>query len=713
MMTRLTARAALTAALGILTGCADEPRYPGPRSPEAAASGFQISDKFEVEIFAAEPYVADPVSMAFDESGRAFVVEMHDYPDPPPEGQGRSRIRMLEDTDWDGRVDTSYVFAEGLSEATSVLPWKGGLLVTAAPDILYLKDTDGDRRADQKEVLFTGFFTGNSEAQITNLRYGVDNWIYAANTGNPGEITYTGRPDAPPLSVRGADFRFRLDRGEFGRATGYAQFGQDFDDFGHRFVTQNTIHVRNIVLPEPYLSRNPYLPSPVGRAEISDHDLTMYQLTPPPYWRAVRTERRNEKYQASGLDRVEYAEDHFTGSSGGTVYAGDTFGEGYYGNLFTGDVAGNLVHRDVLRPEGATFVASRAPEEQDREFLASEDPWFRPASLAVGPDGNLYVVDMYRQHIETPLSIPEDLKADMDFYAGSDMGRIYRIVPKGAERRAERPNLRQASTQELVGSLAHPNRWWRLTAQRLVVERQDRSAVPHLQRLLESETPQTRLHALYAMEGLGALDADIVGRMLGDEHPGVREHAIRLAEHYPSLLPHIVRAVDDPSPRVAFQAALSLGEFEGANVRDALASVAAERGGDEWFRKAVLSSEVGSSVEMLEALARRGFFDEETKGKRAFVAGLSAVIGTRNEGDEVARLLSAHTGTGQEAWQLAGLRGLAEGAERTESPRLSARAEEQLRQLQASASAEVQEAARAVVANMNEAAKRDTMKEQT
>src|SRR3546814_851221 len=204
---------------------------------------------------------------------------MEDYPFKPEPGKAKGRIRLLEDSNGDGKMDKAILFADSLSEATSVLPWKDGLLVTAAPYILFLKDTTGDGRADAREVLFSGFFENNSEAQITNLRFGVDNWIYASNNGQPGEIRFARKPDAPPVSLSGSDFRFRLGRGVFEAETGSAQFGQTFDDWGHRFMTQNTIHLQQAVIPGRYLHRHLYLRYDRAVVDISDHVFHDRKLT--------------------------------------------------------------------------------------------------------------------------------------------------------------------------------------------------------------------------------------------------------------------------------------------------------------------------------------------------------------------------------------------------------------------------------------------------
>jgi putative membrane-bound dehydrogenase-like protein len=650
-----------------------EKRYAPPLSPEESLNHFQLRDGFQIKLFASEPQVMDPVEMVFDEEGNAFVVEMPDYPFKPESGKGTGRINVLQDTDGDGKVDKATVFADSILDATCLLPWKGGLLVTAAPNILYLRDTDGDFRADTREVLFTGFFDDNSEAQITSLSYGVDNWIYAANNGQAGTVHFNGKTDAPSLDMAGCDFRFRLDRGEFELETGNAQFGLAIDDWGHRFITQNTLHIRQVVIPWRYLHRHPNLRSTSPLVNISNHDLEMFQITPPPYWRAERTRRRQKQYAEEHLDRVEYAEDHFTGSSGGMVYGGDAFPGEYYGNVFTGDVSGNLVHRDVLTSNDTTpvYVAKRDPGETNREFLASSDSWFRPASFAVGPDGSLYVVDMYRQHIETPVSIPEDLKADMDFLKGSDRGRIYRIAPVNFDSgKTSAPKLREKSSADLVKLLSHANRWWRQHAQRLLVERQDASVVPALEKVFtEHPDPRTRLHAFYTLEGLNALNPALVSRAIKDPHEGVRTHGLILAERYHELLPDVLRALQDSSIQVVLQATLSAGQFTDSKVSGELAKAVERNGKDPWIQMAVLSSIPGSSRDLVDNLAKDGFFKEPDDWKATFLEDFSFTIGKSNKPGNVEYLVDfvKRPTVLNAAWRLAALKGVSKGLEKAGS----------------------------------------------
>jgi putative membrane-bound dehydrogenase-like protein len=615
--------------------------YDEAKTPEETLASFDLADGFEIDVFAAEPQVLDPVEMLFDDQGRIFVVEMPDYPFMPELDQGAGRIVQLHDADQDGHIDGRTIFLDSITEATSILPWQDGFLVTAAPYIYFISDSDQDGKADKKELVFSGFFEKNSEAQITNLKYNIDNWIYAANNGQAGEITFLKDGASKRLNVAGADFRFRMDRGEFECASGPAQFGHAINLEGHRFITQNTLHIRHTVIPWRYLHRHDFLPSTNVALNISDHDLEMFQRTPPPYWRAERTRRRQIQYKEQNLDRQEYAEDHFTGSSGGTFYAGDAFPQEYIGSIFTGDVSGNLIHRDILEPlkDSPTYVAKRSAKESAKEFLSSTDSWFRPANLTVGPDGYLYVIDMYRQHIETPLSIPEDLKEDMDFLYGETMGRIYRIRPTGSEIKTATPNLKQMTSAQLVNLLEHPNRWQRINAQRLLVERQDASTIEPLTILFNThKNSATRLHAFYTLEGLGQMDLSKIEKALTDPYPGLREHALILAERYPESLPMVVKAITDDNARVAFQAVLSLGQYENEHVVSALTKSLRQHYSDPWFRMAVLSAPQGSTPGFLVQLLDGGFLTENDNEKLAFLSDLSYIIGYRGSEAEIKEL---------------------------------------------------------------------------
>lgn len=666
MNTRLKGKKALLLLLFILF-VADSfaQRYAAPLSPEESLKKLNIVNGFSVQLFASEPHVFDPVALEFDEMGNAYVIEMPDYPYEVEPGKGHGRIRILKDTDGDGKIDKSIIFAENVTEATSMLPWKGGLIVTAAPNIIYLKDTNGDGKSDSSEILFSGFFQNNSEAQVTSLKLGVDNWIYANNNGQSGKVTLSKTPGAAALEVRGADFRFRMDRNIFELETGPGQFGQTIDDYGHRFFSQNSIHLQQAVIPWRYTHRHAFLPTSKFNVTVTDHEEIMFQETAPPYWRAERSARRNKAYKESNLNRTEYAEDRFSGATGSTIYNGDAMPKEFYGNVFTADVSGNVVHRDILSPSETSpvLVAKRPENEKDREFIYSTDTWFRPVTFSVGPDGYLYILDYYRQHIETPVSIPDDLKADMDFMAGSDMGRIYRVLPNNSTYKNVSVNLKDASSLKLLDYLSHTNGWYRTQAQRLLLERQDKSIVPMVNKIFNTSTDSgTRLRLLYVLEGLSSLNSSIISKGLQDSSPGVRENALILAERYPETLPLVIKLINDSSKRVALQAALSLGEFKGQAIIPAFTEVVQKQGQNDWFRSAVLSSEAGSSPEILKALVQQNsFFQNVEPWKLSFLQDLSNIIGARHNKTQFSAFLDimslpAMNGANLQASALKGLK---------------------------------------------------------
>lgn len=665
--------AMVLAGLPLMPACGGKGPYDAdPTEPAEAAAKLVLLDGFRAELFAAEPHVVDPVEICFDEAGGIYVAEMLDYPFDPAEGEPpRSRIRFLEDADGDGAIDKATVFADRLLQVTGVLPWKGGVFATAAPDVLYLKDTDGDRIADVREVFFTGFQSRevSSESRVTNLRYGIDNWIYAANNGRPGEIRSPRFPGKPSVSVRGYDFRFNPVTGDFAPAAGPTQFGMSFDDWGNRFVSQNTVHLRHAVLPARYILRNPaYEPGSMLHYTPGDdpRNSRIFPLTQPQQWRIERTAARQKRYDAERPGRKELVGGHFTAATGATVYTGDAFGEDYRGSVFIADANAGIVRREVLIDAGPTFRSE--PRPADREFLAAREIWFRPVNLANAPDGNLYVLDFYREYIEEPASIPQAVKErlQLDFYRGNDRGRIYRIVrDEPPARRGLDAGLRSAPVAALVGALEHENGWHRLTAQRLLVERGDRDAAEALRTLLRGgASPRARLHALWTLHGLGALGIGDVRAALGDAHSALRAHAVRLSEEFlPEFAGEVAALRSDPDGKVRFQVALTIGEVEGS--AEAVSAMAAAHAGDRWFRQALLTSLRGNGADVLELLAarHRAFFSDSAAGT-PFVEGLAAQVGRGQDPEKIARaaaILAASPYFRQTRWLTAGLRGLARG----------------------------------------------------
>ncbi len=648
-------------------GCSDsEP----PLGPAEALTTFQLPEGFRIELVAAEPQVVDPIAIAFDKRGRLYVVEMRDYPLSP---ESLGRIKLLEDADGDGRFEKASIFADQLHFPHGVLPWKGGVLVTCAPDILYLEDTDGDNRADVRKVVLTGFAQVNPQLRVNSPAYEIDNWIYAgypkfgvggrfkqfSDLGKP--IRFPDLPDVVPVDIfeKGLDFRFKPDRGKLEPVSGNTEFGLAFDAAGNRFTSWNDKHIQHVVIEYRYLARNPYLVIDSDRHAPSDHGETsrVYPISIAPH----RTETR----QTGLISQLN----HFTSACGQSVYTGGGFPADYQGAYFITEPVHNLVHADRLIPDGVTFVATRL--EEDRDFLASTDSWFMPVNTATGPDGALYVVDFYRKVVEHPEWVREEFMHDRElFYSGTNHGRIYRILHESQETDPW-PRLEQATSMELVDHLSHRNKWWRITAQRLILDRQDQSVVALLAKLAsEAPTPEGRMHALWTMEGLGALNGELVLGALQDPSPLVREQAIRLSEAYTAeerIIEKLLNMHNDEDPRVQFQLACSLGDVSPDLALGALGAIAFRHMDDKWFQTAVLTSITTTGVSWLESAIDRLQDEPSDDHLLEFLQRIAGVVGARQQEEEVGGALKVAVGrldSEQDRVSPAVLEGLAEGLKR-------------------------------------------------
>ncbi len=550
---------------------------PQPKEPVAALQSMHVKPGFRIELVAAEPLVTDPVAIDWGPDGKLWVAEMSDYPNGSPDnGPPLGRVKFLQDTDGDGRYDKATIFLDRIPYPNGVLAWKNGVLVSAAPDILYAEDQNGDGRADLKDVLYTGFAPGNPQHRVNGFTRGLDNWLHVANGDSGGVVrsTRTGKE----VDIRGRDVRIRPSDGAIEATTGQTQFGRNRDDWGLWIGNNNSHPVFHYVLEDHYLRRNPHFAPPPARIEVRDPPGNA-----PVFPRSVTLERFNDWHTAN----------RFTSACSTNFYRDTLFGSSYYGNLFVCEPVHNLVSRCVVRPNEVSFTAVRADDEQDREFLASTDNWFRPAQVKTGPDGALWIVDMYRYVIEHPEWIPADWQKRLNLRAGEDRGRIYRIVPENATPRAI-PQLVNAATAELVEALASPNGWERDLAQELLIDRGDRTAVPLLANCaLQHASPLARLHALCTLDGMRQSDEQLLLAALGDREPGVRRHAVRISETLLADSPRLRAAISglasDSDPLVRLQVAYSLGEWDG-DAGAALASLALEHSDDPYLVAAVLSS---------------------------------------------------------------------------------------------------------------------------
>ena len=628
----------------------DLPRIPAVEPAEAIKT-FDLKPGFRIERVVSEPNISSPVALAFDENNGLFVVEMIDYSERREETPHLGRIRFLQDTDGDGKFEKSQVYADNLPWPTAVFCYGGGIFVGATPDILYLKDVDGDGRADQREVVFTGFAEGvkriNVQGMLNSFIWGLDNRIHGATSGNGGTVRSSKHPQSPALDLRGRDFVIEPRSLTMTSEAGGGQHGLSFDDRGHRFACNNSDHIRLFLYDDYYATRNAAFPMPSGLASIAVDGpaAEVYRISPEEPWRVIRTRWRVAGLVGGPIEGGGRSAGYFTGATGTLIYRGNAFPAEYSNNAFVGDAGGNLVHRKVLSRDGVGFKAERGPGEEKKEFLASKDTWFRPVQFANAPDGALYVIDMYREVIEHPWSLPDNIKKFLDLNSGNNRGRIYRIVPDSF-RQPKPPRLGKASTEELVSTLEHANGWHRDTAARLLYERQDEAAVPLLTSMLrDSKRPLARLHALHSLEGLKSLTEAIVLSALNDRDPAVREHAIKLSEKRfiegkpsPGIWKRLGDLAQDPDMNVRYQLAFTLGETKEAGRIDLLAEIAKRDLENASSRAAILSSLAQGAGELFGRLAsQEGLLDR--KAGQEFLRQLALLVGAQNQPGQVESVL--------------------------------------------------------------------------
>ena len=626
-----------------------------PVPPEAAHQTFQVDDGLQIELVAAEPLTASPVALAWDDAGRLFVVENRGYPTGRPDGSPGGVIALLEDTDGDGRMDRRKVFADGFTFPNGLLAWDGGFFVTCAPDVFFLKDTDGDDRADVRQVVLTGFDTSNStQLRVAHPTFGPDGKVYlTSGLTRAGDITSPLHPDRPAVRI-GTDSRFDPFTYEIEAIDGRGQFGQTFDDWGNRFHNMNRVHIQHTVLSSRFLKRNP------------DFAFTETVQNVPEGMIDDLLKSRNVAARIYPIsDNLTTADSHagtFSAACSVQVYRGDGLPEDYYGDVFTCDPTGNLVHRDRLTPVGPTF-SSRMVHE-GREFLASRDNWFRPVFLATGPDGALYIADMYRGTIEHPDYLPEEVRKRTDFEAGRERGRIWRVtsVGRGSSRAVETfashgsAGASPYPVEQLVADLGHANVWQRERAMKLLLANRLTNALPVLQaaltnitfplgrvepgdtirreipdrhdpeaaayanllntsfllsniafeRIRKAETAQAAVGPAHMREATRAWV-----RALRHPHPGVRSTGWRWLEAMFESAgppdppdPWLVIALTDPSLRIRFEASLIVGDWPGEKPTSAMVLMALADSDDKWSRAAFLSGLRGRESDVVDQLSQ-------------------------------------------------------------------------------------------------------------
>jgi mono/diheme cytochrome c family protein/glucose/arabinose dehydrogenase len=593
-----------------------------------AAQTFKLPPGFRIELVASEPLVFDPVAMSIGPDGRLWVVEMRAYM-PDVDGTGENApigtIAVLDDRDGDGRMDHRTEFAGGLVMPRAISLVADGVLVAEPPRLWFFRDTNRDGKADERTEVANDYGdTTNPEHTANGLMRALDNWIYSAN-----HTTRFRYDPGSPQPWRREPTVFR------------GQWGITQDDLGRLYHNNNSEPLRVDLLPAEYLKRNPRLIAPGG----VNHQLA--KARDVPVWPGRITLGVNRGYR---MLRDDGTLPELTAACGPVIYRGSTFPPGFQGDAFIAEPSANLIKR--LRVDVDAPVPSARNAYDHTEFLTSTDERFRPVNLYNGPHGELYVVDMYRGIIQHRIYLTTYLRNQIQergLEAPVGLGRIWRIVADRSPP-ARRPALAKAPARVLVDTLTHRDAWWRDTAQRLLVERQDRSVVPRLWLLAHNTSSKLgRLHALWTLEGLGAVDWSLVQTALGDADVDVAATGARLAERYfPVDSARVIKAIETRAaagePAFLRQAALSLGAGPAGAVDATLSRLAARHGALPFMADALVSSWSGRESAALATLSTAG------PGARAVAASLSAAILQSGDGGQIDALLARVAATDTAPW---------------------------------------------------------------
>ena len=625
-----------------------------PLSPEESAAAWKIDGDYDLQLVASEPLVCDPVDVAWDRKGRMLVAEMLDYPAPPDHGIPLSRIRLLLDKNGDGIMDQAKIWADQLDHVQGILSFDGGIVATTRSAVLFLKDTDGDDVADEISELFTVNEPRNVQLQIANPHWGIDNLIYFNNGLDLREI-YPGK-DIQPVSLWNTNLLFDPKTRQIEPVSGFGQFGACQDDWGRRFFCSNQNPAMTAVMPLWAVKRNPFDQIAEGHEDIA------------PSGRDAKVYPHDFSY-VSSISHIGTN----TSACGLALYRGGHIPE-LKGNLFVCEPTGQLVTRSVLKAKGPSFVAERVGEKKD--FLVSSDEWSRPVNLRNGPDGALYICDMYRRFIDHARFFPEGFPKSHFMRAGFDQGRIYRLVKKGESIPAPKPL--PESIDGLVAMLESPNSWQRVQAQDILVRNSLTAAEEGLRKILRSsESPEARVHAFWTLDGLGKLAVDDVSVALSDPVSGVVENAIMRHDpqaHWDEMFNIAVKGTG----RARFFALLVLGNDDAPPVTRLFESLVAHPvlRKDPWLRGAILSGSERRAGEILSNISKNGLelkrgdpdADEATA---SLIHEFAAAVARRGVPGELAEILRALDRIKKPANRFAFAEGLADGLKQAPLPTTS------------------------------------------
>ena len=591
-------------------------------SPTEQAATFVLADGLRLELVAAEPLVHDPVAICFDGDGRLWVAEMRAYM-PNVDGTGEEEpvgsIATLTDTNGDGRLDQRTVFLDGLVLPRALAIAGDGLLVITPPDLIFCRDTNGDGRADERTLIDTNLGgIASPEHAINGLIYTLDGWYQCANS-----------------PVR---YRLRNDTWERARTGGGGQWGLSLDDYGRTFFNTNSDPLRADNYPSHYAIRNPNHGRAAGVNVRILHDFTVFpsRITPGV----------NRGYRPGLLQDFRLVK--YTGACAPHYYRGAGLGAGYADTVFVCEPCANLIGQVHIeeRADG-TLQADRAHPR--REFLTSTDERFRPVNLADGPDGGLYIVDMYRGLIQHRLFVTTFLRKQVlarGLDSPTGLGRIWRVVADERQRPLPGPTS-EASWHGLVELLAHPNGWWRDTARRTLAEEggDSRDAWQLLRRMaVAGPTALARIHALWALSAMESIDRPFALAVLDDPHPEVRLAAVRVSEGLfgglaNPVVDKVVQLATESPGRLRHQVMLSLGESGAPAARAGLGALATLDVSHANLRSAVLSGLNGAELTFLTSLLADRAWSEQAPGRDKFLRLLARAVGREGSSTGITALL--------------------------------------------------------------------------
>ncbi|MCR9291346.1 MAG: c-type cytochrome [bacterium] len=501
-----------------------------PLEVEQALESFTLRPGFRIELVASEPLISDPVAFAFDAAGRLFVVEMRDYSEQESERLGS--LALLEDRDGDGRMDFRSTYVDGLSWPTAVWPWKDGALVAEPPNITWYRDTDGDGVSDRSETWFSGFHRSNVQGLVNSLRWGVDGYIHGATSSAGAEVRSGMSPEQPLLRLSRSDFAIDPLSKTMQRETGGGQHGMSFNRWGDKFVSSNSDHLQQVVDLERWLGQvSAAVDFPDLRRSIAvdGPQAEVFRTSPIEPWRIVRTRLRVGGLVPGPVEGGGRAAGYFTGATGVWIMDAEAGFLGGRDVALVCDVGSNLVHRKMLLDQGLFWSAVRVDE--GTELLTSSDTWFRPVQLGDGPDGGLYIADMYREVIEHPKSLPPIIKKHLDLTSGRNRGRIWRVTSATKQySNQDKIPVSQADAVQRIDMLQDDVSWRRRMASQMLIEEGVAGQQRRLRDVLdEASRPEAKILALHIGSRLGFFDQAWCRLGLRQEHPRVLEHAIRLA----------------------------------------------------------------------------------------------------------------------------------------------------------------------------------------